>query len=124
MCQRIVIAMSVFVMLTSAVSAQDVPPQTNVSAPQILRWGMAGDIPQPGDYDGDGKADLAIYRPSTSEWYVLLSSRHFQQYLYFVWGKPGDVPVANDYNGDGLTQIAVYRPSTGQWLVAGSFCCF
>ena len=35
-------------------------------------WGAAGDVPVPGDYDGDGKDDLAIYRNGT--WWVLRST--------------------------------------------------
>jgi hypothetical protein len=32
--------------------------------------GVADDVPLPADWDGDGDADLAFYRPSTGVWVI------------------------------------------------------
>src|SRR5262249_19137517 len=64
------------------------------------------------DYDGVGHAELAVFRPSTRQWFIA-----GQPAISF--GGPGDVPVPGDYDGIGRTQVAVYRPSTGDWFVGG-----
>ena len=76
--------------------------------------GASGDVPTPGDYNGDGKTDLAIFRPSTGAWWVWYTGSTMAA---FQWGDAGDIPVPGDYNGDGKTDLALFRPSDGTWWV-------
>ena len=80
--------------------------------PFQIYFGATTDVPVPGDYNGDGKTDAAIFRPSTGLWYgpgTGLPQIVIQMYL----GQQGDIPVPGDYDGDGKTDPAIYRPSTG-----------
>jgi subtilisin family serine protease len=67
----------------------------------------------PFDYDGDGKADLSVYRAGNSVWYIQNSSNNLFDYKQF--GTSGDLTAPADFDGDGRTDIAVFRPSDGTW---------
>jgi hypothetical protein len=71
---------------------------------------LAGDIPIAADFDGDGKRELTVFRPSTGEWFINGS-------VVYQWGLPGDIPIAADFDGDGKTDLTVFRPSTGTWYI-------
>lgn len=57
-----------------------------------IPWGVAGDVPTPGDYDGDGRCDVAIYRNGT--WWVRQSAAGVSINQF---GIAGDVPIPNRY---------------------------
>jgi hypothetical protein len=59
-------------------------------------WGGdPSDIPVPGDYDGDGKTDLAIYRASIGGWFIKPSGGG-SSYGVGFGGDPTDLPVTTN----------------------------
>lgn len=88
-------------------------PSGNVT---YLPWGAGGDKAMRGDYDGDGKMDAAVFRPSTGLWYISQSSNGAVRYEN--WGLSSDKFVPSDYDGDSKTDLAVFR--NGVWYIKQS----
>ena len=61
----------------------------------------------PGDFDGDGATDPAVYRTATGGF--------FSPALNF--GGVGYIPVPGDYDGDGMTDTGVYDTTNGHWFI-------
>src|SRR6185312_7899255 len=66
---------------------------TTVGALVSYQFGANGDIPVPGNYDGDRKTDMALFRTWNSTWYVLPSTTG--QWIAEAFGTQGDFPVSN-----------------------------
>jgi hypothetical protein len=86
------------------------PPPITTSSPTSYPLGA--------DYDRDGRTDLAVWRPSNGQWFVINSSTGAPDGRF--WGLSSDIPVQGDYDADGRTDSAVWRPLTGEWLVFNS----
>ena len=68
---------------------------------------------KPFDFDGDGKADISVYR--SGNWYLLRSQQGFAAVNF---GLANDKTVAADYDGDGKADVAIFR--NGTWVVQNS----
>ena len=58
------------------------------------------------DFDGDGKADVSVFRPSTGIWYLNRSASGFAG---IQWGIATDKLTPADFDGDDKTDFAVWR---------------
>ena len=98
---------------------------TNTAGPASLTLtfgGQAGDQPVAGDWDGDGRTDVGIFRNGQFILGVLkfgsqcphcLPVTTIQPFDQFNFGQSGDRPVAGDWDGDGLYEIGVFRNGAG-----------
>jgi uncharacterized delta-60 repeat protein len=67
------------------------------------------------DFDGDGRSDVSVFRPSDGNWYLLQSTAG---YTGVHFGIATDKLAPADYDGDGKTDVAVFRD--GAWYLMRS----
>ncbi len=83
-----------------------------------INYGLAGDYPVVGDWDGDGDVTIGIYR--NGSFYLRNSNTIGFADIVFPFGAPGDQPIAGDWNNDGIDTIGVYRSSNGTFFLRNS----
>ena len=65
-----------------------------------------GMTPVTGDFDGDGRHDMAGYRAADGQWFFKKSRDGFDASVRF--GYTGTVPVVGDFDGDGIDDFGCY----------------
>jgi hypothetical protein len=80
---------------------------------QTVTIGSASSVIAPGDFDGDGVMDVAVF--NAGSWTIKKSSDG--QTVTASFGTTGDKPVVGDYDGDSISDLAIFRPSTNTWWI-------
>lgn len=85
---------------------------TGSTLPQV-----STDKPLVGDYDGDGKIDLAVWRAGLPNGTLYINKSSSSLLMTMTLGQTGDKVVSADFDGNGSTDAVAYRPSNGTWYV-------
>jgi uncharacterized delta-60 repeat protein len=91
----------------------------NVTRPYAARLITSAELARTRfDFDGDGRADFAVFNAASGDWSILGNQSNNPANTRF--GLSGDKAAPADFDGDGKTDIAVYRPSEGVWYIMQS----
>jgi cyclophilin family peptidyl-prolyl cis-trans isomerase len=77
-----------------------------------------------GDFDGDGRSDVAMFSAGNN-WWISLTPATGAADAPAIWGSlQADIdwrfPSVGDFNGDGSDDIAAWNPSSGNWRLLKS----
>lgn len=71
--------------------------------------GISTDLFLQGDWDGDGLADAALWRPGAPSQFIIRPSSHPTLLRTQEFGQAGDEPnITDDFDGDGRTDFVLY----------------
>jgi hypothetical protein len=82
---------------------------------RVLQFGLTGDVPVTGDWDGSGVIRAGVFR--NGQWFLDWNNngRWDEGDREFSFGMPGDLPVTGDWNHNGITKAGVFR--NGIWIL-------
>ncbi len=91
-----------------------------------INFGLATDTIVNGDFDGDLKQDIAVYREGTMAnpqgYFYFIPSTNPNTFVGQPWGTTGDKPVTGDFDADGKTDFGIVRRTNNQivWIILPS----
>ncbi len=89
-----------------------------VGAEITVEFGLPGDLPVVGDWDGDGIDTIGVYRHG--QFLLRNSNRSGPADIVINFGEAGDLPLAGDWDGDGQATVGVYNPTTGVFKLSNT----
>jgi len=99
-------------------------------AAQTISFGNQAytEMPRSGDFDGDGRADLALFRPEQGTWWILHANTSTENGFDpspldppVSFGNPAyrEMPLIGDFNYDNCADLVIWRqgvPGRGYWI--------
>ncbi len=75
----------------------------------VFHYGVEGDYPVVGDWNGDGIKAIGVVREGRWNLDMDGNGRWNEGDLVVNFGRGGDIPVVGDFNGDGVDEIGFFR---------------
>jgi len=85
------------------------PGPANIPDQNGILFGIPGDKPICGDWNGDSKATIGLYRPSNSNFFLRNTNTAGNADIAISYGLPNDYPVVGDWDGNKTTTIGLWR---------------
>ncbi len=90
------------------------------AAELTVQFGVTGDRPLSGDWNGDGVDTIGVYTPSQGRFSLRNTNTPGAADLTFVFGAPNLQPLEGDWDGDGDDTIGVFDPATNSYFLRNS----
>jgi hypothetical protein len=87
----------------------------------VFNFGVTGDLPVAGDWNGDTIDTVGVFRPGAPGGFFLANQFQNVADIFFNFGSKGDLPLAGDWTGKGFDTVGVFRPGKSTMFLANNF---
>jgi hypothetical protein len=88
---------------------------------KVYTFMLSTDTPVTGDWNGNGKTKIGVFRNSTQRWYLDYNGNGIWDGpptdKVYVFGMSTDMAITGDWDRNGKTEIGVFRNSIQKWLL-------